>query len=234
MITTTDVQNTENPFTRPAKRNVAPSAANVLEDMFDFMLDVSPDALPSKEIDNLYQLLGDLEYLDKRQINESLHFAKKSSTGARSIARKWYSANRGRVAKLQMNLKKSKGLQKKKEIRAKSGVTLTKKKNRKYNTKNHVNEYGFAEYIKENKIGENLDMSDFKFKQAIRKRVDEMFESKRYRVVQEFTIGEAEALLNESFEYFAGTWRLKKHNGEVWKFKGLEKEEIEKFIEEDK
>ena len=90
MITTTDVQNTENPFTRPAKRNVAPSGSNVLEDMFDFMLDVSPDALPDTEIDPLIQLLGDLEYLDKRQINESLHFAKKSSTGARSIARKWF------------------------------------------------------------------------------------------------------------------------------------------------
>ena len=234
MIVSTDVEKSDNPFTHPVKR-VTPSGGNAQGELFEFFIDIDTDVLEYSDLEALEVLFDDLEWLHSRELNEALHFAKKSSTGARSIARKWYSANRDRVAKLQMRLKKSKGLQAKKKVLAKSGRNLKKKKKKKYpGTKSHVNEYGFARFLKENKIGENLNMSDFKLKQAIRKRVDDLFESKRYRVVQEFTIGEAEALLNESFEYFAGTWRLKKHNGEVWKFKGLEKKDIEKFIMEDK
>ena len=233
MTITTDIENLDQKISKPVKR-VAPSASDISEDMFDFILDVSPESIPETEIDNLYQLLGDLEYLHTVELNEGLHFAKKSTTGARIVGRKWYQKNRGRVKKLQMRLKKSKGLQQKKSVLSKSGRTLTKKEKKKYHTAGNTNENNFARFLKENHIGENLDMSDFKFKQAIRKRVDEMFEPDRHKVVQEFTIGETEALLNESFEYFAGTWRLKKHNGEVWKFKGLEKKDIEKFIMEDK
>ena len=143
------------------------------------------------------------------------------------------------MKKLQMRLKKSKGLQKKKAIMGKSDRGLTGRKKKKYHTNDHVNDaaynFGFDQYIKENKIGENSQPGlEYRLRQSIKETVDKWFEPERYRVIREFTIGETEALLNESFEYFAGTWLLNKHNGEVWKFKGLEKKDIEKFIMEDK
>jgi len=181
-------------------------------------------------------LFSDIEYLSKRSIKEALHYAKASHTPEKIAAHRWYIQNKGRVAKLQARLKRSKGLQKKKAIMAKSGRTLTGKKKKKYRTKNHtVNEYGFAAHIKENKIGENISIPlDLKLKRNIRKDIDYLLTPGFYRVVQEFTIGEVNVLLSERFEYYGSdTWSLFKHNGKVWNFGGLEKKEIEDFITEE-
>jgi len=127
MTTTTgDVAQTQKKISM-AKRNVAPSGGSVQEAMLDFLVDIDTDFLSLADIETLETLFDDLECLNNIAINEALHFSKKSTTGARITARKWYKQNKGRVQKLQSRLKKSKGIQKKKEIMAKSGRTLTKK-----------------------------------------------------------------------------------------------------------
>ena len=218
---------------KPAKR-VTPSAGDAQGELLEFFMDIDTDVLEYSDLDTLETLFDDLEWLHSKGLNEALHFSKASHTPEKIRSRVWYKKNRGRVKKLQMRLKKSKAAQKRKEIMSKSQRTGEKKRKKvKYNTPGHVNEYGFAGYIKENKIGENLKLnSDIKRKRQIRKSLDEMFKPDCYRVVQEFTIGETEALLLETWEHAGDTWRLFKHNGEVWRFT-LDKKEIEEFITEE-
>jgi len=213
MIVTTDVeQSAKKIFDKPVKR-VAPSASNVLEDMFNFVLDVDPDALPSTEIDNLYQLMGDLEYLDKVSLNEERHFTHKSSTVARTIARKFYKKNVPRIKAMQAKIRKSKSAKKKKEIMAKSDRTpVTKKKKRKYpGTKNHT-------------------INEKKLRAGVKASVEKLFEPVKYRVIREFMVADGpDACLYELIHYKFGIWTLIKRDGQKILFK-IDENEIKDFI----
>lgn len=213
MITTTDVeQNTSNPFTRPVKRNVAPCGGSLQDSMMEFFLDIDTDILSSNDLDALEVLFDDLEWLHVRSVNESLHFAKKSSTGARSISRKWYKQNRGRVKTLQARMKKSKAAAKKKEIMAKSDRTpVKKKKKKKYNTKKHT-------------------INESKLRAGVKASVEKLFEPLMYRVIREFTVADGiDACLYEQIHHKFGCYTLIKRSGEKILFK-CEKADIEKYI----
>ena len=119
MISTSDIANTSTRVGDTVKR-VAPSGSDVaqsntvVESMLDFFLDVDVDVLESADLNALNTLFNDLDFITQVGMNESLHFTKKSTTGARSTSRKWYKANSARVKKLQDKIKKSKALKKKK------------------------------------------------------------------------------------------------------------------------
>ena len=198
-----DIDQTNGRIGNTINKRFAPSGS-ILEDLLEFMMDVAPDALPETEIDNLGQLFGDLEYLDNRQMNEARHFTRKSTTIARSRARKWYQKNKGRVKKLQARLK-TKAAKKKKEIMSKSDRTpIKKRKKRKYpGTKNHINA-----------------AIDRKIERGARNIVEKMLEPHRYRVIRRFTINEnIDASLNELIEHYGNeTWVLEKRNGKRYRF----------------
>ena len=150
MTTSNNISNTSKRIgDKMVRRFVAPSGGDVQEVILDFLLDIDTDVLSVSDMKMLETLFDDLEYLHNVELNEALHRAKKSTTIARAIARRWYKKNRARVKKLQARIKKSKGLQKKKEIMAKSDRTLTKKKKKKYNTQHHMNEYSFEKFLED-------------------------------------------------------------------------------------
>jgi hypothetical protein len=199
---------------KPVKRNVAPSASNVLEDVFDFILDTAPDAFPSTEIDNLYQLMGDLTALDKIEMNEARHFTHKSTSIARTIARKFYKANAPRIKAMQAKLRKNKAAGKKKEIMSKSDrAPVTKKKKKKYpGTKSH-------------------SINEKKLRAGCKAAVEKLFAPKKFRVIKPFTLsdGKIDAALYEQILYKFGCYTLIKRSGEKMLFK-CEKEDIKDFI----
>lgn len=204
-ILSTDTEKTLNPFTRPVKRDTAPSGSNVLEDLFNFILDTPLELIPETQIDPLIQLMGDLQAIDKIEMNEARHFTHKSSSIARTIARKFYKANAPRIKAAQSKLKKSKAAKKKKEIMAKSDRTPIKKhKKKKYNTKKHT-------------INERINRS---IEKGVKETVAKWFAPTPYRVIKTFQITEdLDAVLNERVEHIANnTWRLTKRNGERFKF----------------
>lgn len=204
MTTTTDnIANTNTRIGNTTVKRFAPSGS-ILEDMLDFMMDVAPDVLPETEVEDLIIILGDLEYLENRQMNEARHFTRKSTSIARSRARKWYQKNKGRVKQLQARLK-TKAAKKKKEIMAKSDRTpIKKKKKKKYpGTKNHIHA-----------------AIDRKIERGARNIVEKMLEPHRYRVIRRFTINEnIDASLNELIEHSGNeTWVLEKRNGKRYRF----------------
>ena len=195
-------------------KRIAPSATNVFDDLLEFFCDVDPDVIPEPEKDQLIELLDDFEYLDKQQINEVLNEitepvnannwvditegklkARHSSTPEKVRARRWYRDNKARVKSLALRLKKSKGKLKKKEIRKKSGRTLSGREKREYNTDGH-------------------EAVNLTLKRGARQAVDKLFEHEQYRVKSSFTIGEIDACLNEVIQHVSGnTFILCKRDG---------------------
>ena len=209
MIQTTNVAKTNNRL-GIVKRDIAPSASKVFEDMLDFFCDVEPDLIPETEKERLITLLDDLDYLDRTQINESgadpepIHAnnwreinegrlkAKHSNTPEKSAARKWYAQNKARVKTLALKLKISKGTQKKKQIMKKSDRTLTGRDKKQYNT----------------------DAHESTFKLGARAAVNRLFKNESYRVKQSFTVAGIDARLNETMEHVGkDTWILCKRSG---------------------
>ncbi len=84
-ITQTDIENFEKKIGM-AKRNVAPSAASVTEELLNFICDVDVDIFNSVDKKQLATLFDDLEY-DEQHQNEGKLKAKKSSTAARITSR---------------------------------------------------------------------------------------------------------------------------------------------------
>ena len=211
MIVSTDVELSAKKISNKPVKRVAPSASNVLEDMFNFILDTSPDALPDVEIDPLIQLLGDLEALDKIELNEARHFTHKSTSAARTIARKFYKKNKPKIKAMQSKLKKSKAAAKKKQTMAKSDRTpIKKRKKKKYNTAHHVNEA--------------------KLHAGCKSAVEKIFEPQKFRVIREFQIAEGiDACVWDQLHKKFGVWTLIKKSGQKILFK-IDEKEVSDFI----
>lgn len=232
MITTTAIAPTTSRIGM-VKRDISPSAARVFENVFDFLCDIEPDAFPESEIDSMCQLIDDLKYLDMTQMNEVLSDnndelepihannwqeinegqlkAKASHTAEKIRARKWYKANKSRVKKMAMRLKKSKGLMKKK-IRKKAGRTLSGREKREYDTDGH-------------------EAVNLTLRRGSRAAVNKLFENKPYRVIKSFSFDGIEAGLNEKIEYVCGTtWILSKRDGSRYKIEVENNKEFTQFL----
>jgi hypothetical protein len=142
---------------------------------------------------------------NRREINEALHFTKKSTSIARSTARKFCKKNRGRILKMADKLRKNKAAQKRKEIMSKSQRSGEKKKKKKKypGTKDHVN-----------------DAVDKKIKDGARQIVENWFSPHHYRVIKSFTLDKTvTASLNEKIEHYGNdSWILEKRDGRRFRF----------------
>jgi hypothetical protein len=191
---------TRNPFTRKAPS--ATDAANTVhEEIFNFLLNCEPDAFKSP--DDFSDFLTDIEFISNSDLNEERHFAKKSTSLDRTRARKFYKKNKPKIKAMQDKIKSSKGLQKKKEILAKSDRNLKGKKKKKYNTAGH----------------EKKHVSDARLKKGARLLVEKWFEPAHYRCIKTFTINEQiTARLNEEVLYYGNdSYELVKRDGRRFK-----------------
>jgi hypothetical protein len=187
---------TSNPFTRKAP-SATDAANSVHEEIFNFLLDCETDAFTNP--DDFADFLTDIEFISNTDLNEARHFAARSTSLDRTRARKFYKNNKPKIKAMQDKIKKSKGLQKKKEILAKSDRNLKGKKKKKYNTKNHV--------------------SDARLKKGARMLVEQWFAPHSYRVIKTFTLNEQiTARLNEEVLYYGNdSYELIKRDGRRFK-----------------
>jgi hypothetical protein len=171
VITSSDIAKTKPTRLKAYLRNMPVSAGLMKEqnwsDLAEFLMNLDFDVWQTfDDLEDLDRVLNDIEYVVRKELNEGIFRAHKSTSKKKAYSKMWYMKNRQKLAKKRRALKtniKAMADSKKKERLKKQRKNLKKKPLKKYPTaKRHSNEgrISFAETVKD-LTKRNSDKEDY-------------------------------------------------------------------------